>query len=227
MKRYVSMEEISDGKLYRNNDMVKADCGGCKGCCDCCKGMGKSIILDPYDIYRLTTGLKTGGAMLIGNGLELSVVDGVILPNLMMEGEEERCHFLNAEGRCSIHALRPGICRLFPLGRVYEEGTFRYFLQTGQCSRPCSKIKVSKWMDTPQLSLYEGFVCTWHYLVKQVEEALTGEENNRDDQLAKQLNMQLLQIFYLEPYEEGRSFYEQFGERKAVFEREMTKRCRN
>ena len=26
MKRQVTMEEISDGKLYTSNDMVKADC---------------------------------------------------------------------------------------------------------------------------------------------------------------------------------------------------------
>ena len=27
MKRQVTMEEISDGKLYTSNDLVKADCG--------------------------------------------------------------------------------------------------------------------------------------------------------------------------------------------------------
>ena len=29
MRREVSMEEISDGKLYDSNDMVKADCHDC------------------------------------------------------------------------------------------------------------------------------------------------------------------------------------------------------
>ena len=32
MKRQVNMNEISDGKLYGSNDMVKADCGDCEGC---------------------------------------------------------------------------------------------------------------------------------------------------------------------------------------------------
>ena len=58
MKRNVSLEEISDGKLYTSNDMVKADCGDCAGCSACCHGMGESIVLDPLDIYRLTTNLK-------------------------------------------------------------------------------------------------------------------------------------------------------------------------
>ncbi len=32
MKRNVRMEDISDGKLYTANDLVKADCGDCEGC---------------------------------------------------------------------------------------------------------------------------------------------------------------------------------------------------
>ncbi len=36
MKREIDWKEISDGKLYSLNDMVKADCGDCKGCSACC-----------------------------------------------------------------------------------------------------------------------------------------------------------------------------------------------
>ena len=54
MLREIDLSEISDGKLYTGNDMVKADCRGCAGCSSCCQGMGSSIILDPLDIFRLT-----------------------------------------------------------------------------------------------------------------------------------------------------------------------------
>ena len=40
MERNVSMDEISDGRLYGLNDMVKADCRDCEGCSACCRGMG-------------------------------------------------------------------------------------------------------------------------------------------------------------------------------------------
>ena len=50
MLREIDLSEISDGKLYTGNDMVKADCRGCAGCSSCCQGMGSSIILDPLDI---------------------------------------------------------------------------------------------------------------------------------------------------------------------------------
>ena len=164
MKRQVSIEEIWDGRFYDPGDMVKAGCGECSGCSDCCKGMGKTIILDPLDVCRLTQGLHVDFQQLIGSHLELNVVDGVILPNLLEAGKEEVCTFLNKEGRCSIHSIRPGVCRLFPMGRYYEGGGFRYFLQTGECRKePKTKVKLKKWLDTPDLARYEKFVNDWHH----------------------------------------------------------------
>ena len=131
MEREIDLKEISDGRLYSSSDMVKADCGDCKGCSACCQGMGSSILLDPYDIYRLSTGTGLTFEDLLKGRIELNMSDGLILPNLKMAGEKEACSFLNGEGRCSVHPFRPGFCRLFPLGRRYENGSFQYFLQSG------------------------------------------------------------------------------------------------
>ena len=75
MKREIDIKEISDGKLYDLNDMVKADCKDCEGCSACCKGMGNSIVLDPLDVFRLTKGLNCTFEALIQNQAELNVVD--------------------------------------------------------------------------------------------------------------------------------------------------------
>jgi len=149
MKRKINLSDISDGRLYDLNDMVKADCEGCKGCSKCCHKMGNSIVLTPYDIYELTKGSgKSFEELLQLQAIEMNIVDGIILPNLKMSGENESCYFLNGEQRCSIHDFRPGICRLFPLGRYYENGDFKYFLQTKECVMTNrSKIKVEKWID--------------------------------------------------------------------------------
>ena len=147
MEREVSLEEISDGKLYGTNDMVRADSGGCEGCFACCRGMGSSIILDPLDMFRLTVNLGMTQEQLLAGPLELNVVDGIILPNIRMTGRDEACSFLNSEGRCGIHPYRPGFCRLFPLGRLYENRSFRYFLQVHECPRENrSKVKVRRWI---------------------------------------------------------------------------------
>lgn len=210
MKRQVSIEEISDGKLYTRNDMVKAGCGGCQGCSACCSGMGNTVVLDPMDIYRLTTGLELGFQQLMEDKIELNVVDGIILPNLKMSGDTETCAFLDAHGRCSIHGYRPGICRLFPLGRYYTERTFHYFLQVGECPYPRkTKVKVGKWVDTPKLPEYEKFVNRWHYFLEAVQAKIT----DAPEEEVKNASLYILKLFFLLPYDGGQDFYGQFERR--------------
>lgn len=211
MLRDIDLSEISDGKLYTSNDMVKTDCQGCAGCSQCCHGMGNSIILDPYDICCLTLGLSKDFTTLLSESLELNVVDGIILPNLRMDAEKDCCTYLNTDGRCSIHTIRPGFCRLFPLGRYYENESFRYFLQTYECPKPNkSKIKIKKWLGIPNLKQYESYTTDWHYYLKKRQETAMAAE---DAETVKELSMEILNRFYVLPYEKERDFYEQFYER--------------
>lgn len=211
MKREIDMNEVSDGKLYSSNDLVKADCGDCKGCFFCCQGMGQSIILDPLDIYRLTTNLRVTFEQLLEDKIELNVVDGIILPNLKMGGAREACAFLNEEGRCSIHDFRPGICRLFPLGRFYENHGFKYFLQVHECPKENkTKVKVRKWLDTPNLKKNEQYIIDWHYFLDDVQGKF---KTLADDGLMKKIDMFILQQFFIEKYNETEDFYEQFDRR--------------
>ena len=213
MKREVNMKEISDGKLYGPNDLVKADCGDCHGCFACCQKMGQSIVLDPLDIYRLTKHLNVSFEQLLADKIELNVVDGLILPNLKMSGTEERCAFLNEEGRCSIHQFRPGICRLFPLGRYYNNGSFQYFLQIHECRKENrTKVKVKKWIDTPDLKQNEKYILEWHDFVIELQEQLM---EMTDESYGKKINLFLLQSFFVEPYDMQTDFYIQFGNRLA------------
>lgn len=211
MKRSVNMDEISDGKLYDRNDMVKADCQGCEGCFACCSHMGNSVILDPLDVYNLTLGLSCSFEELLKEKLELHVVDGVILPNLKMAGKNESCSFLDKEGRCSIHGFRPGFCRLFPLGRYYDGESFHYFLQIHECKKKNrTKVKVHKWIGIPDIKEYEEFIVSWHYFVKELSEKAGNIENAEK---AKEVCMYLLTAFYLKPYHIGEGFYSQFYKR--------------
>lgn len=210
--------EISDGKLYGNNDMAKISCHDCAGCSSCCQDMGESIWLDPYDVYQLTRSLGKTMEELLAKEVELHVEDGLILPNLKMVGEKiPQCEFLNEEGRCSIHAFRPGYCRLFPLGRNYEEDKLTYFVLKDACPAPNkSKVKINKWLGVPNLKAYEEFLVEWHGLTKRLRAFYT--ENMEDEAVIKAINMNFLQTFYLTPYE-SEDFYEEFAERKKEIEK--------
>lgn len=219
MERNIDMAEVSDGRLYGLQDMVKAGCEDCVGCSACCHGMGASIVLDPCDTYRLTVGLGKRFEELLAEKLELHVVDSLILPNLSMCGAEESCGFLDEKGRCSIHAYRPGICRLFPLGRIYANHGFQYFLQVKECRKENrTKVKVKKWIDTPQVKQYEAFITEWHYFLKDLEQKI---KQAQDAELEKTINLYVLQSFFMTPYEAERDFYEQFAERMARAKTEL------
>ena len=218
MRREIDINEISDGKLYTANDLVKVVCNDCKGCSKCCTGMGESIILDPYDVYRLCGGLNISFEQLLVSSIELNVVDGVILPNLKMNKETNACSFLNNEGRCSVHSIRPGICRMFPLGRIYDEESFKYFIQVYECpSKNTGKVKVKKWIDTPNLNAYEKYINDWHRLLKRIEEKIYSME--LDEQ--KKINMVILNVFFINKYDYENDFYGQFYERVNTVEKEL------
>lgn len=216
MIRGIDIDEISDGRRYSSQDMVKISCNDCEGCSKCCRDMGKSIILDPYDIYNLCAGLNKSFDELISDDdgdaiVELSVADGLLLPNIKMNVARNCCSLLSEEGRCTIHDMRPGFCRLFPLGRIYENGGFSYFNQIYECDFPNkSKVKIKKWLGIDGIGQYERFVLKWHdYLDK-----LRRELAELDDQSAvSRFWVIILKKFYREPYDLDRSFYEQIEER--------------
>lgn len=237
MKRDGDLSTLTDGKLYRSSDMARLGCNDCEGCSACCKGMGNSVVLDPYDAWRLEQGLQAPFAAMIGKQVMLSVVDGLVLPSLNMENESGACPFLNEAGRCSIHAFRPGICRLFPLGRYYHGEGFSYVLMAGECRKENrSKVKIDKWLGEQDLKAYEQFVLKWKKILEEARQnmedflqkaqsaAKAGEEMGNEEVAQnpreveenlllqqKQCSMSLLQKYYFTPY--GDDFFAEFGGR--------------
>ena len=217
MKRSIDINEVSDGKLYEVNDMVKVGCDGCKDCHACCVDMGGSIILDPLDIYNMTKKLSVTFEQLLADYIELGVVDGIILPNIKMSGNIDKCRFLNEEGRCSIHDSRPGICRLFPLGRIYEDRSFKYFIQVYECPKENkSKVKVKNWLGIENIVAYEKFVNRWHYLLDDLQEKVLKEA---DEQTSRNVSMYILQSFYMSKYSEEFDIFDQLNTRLDAAEK--------
>lgn len=205
------MKSVSDGRLYNRDDIVKAGCDGCNGCSECCHGMGSSIVLDPYDIFRMTKHCSCTMNDLLAGGVELNIVDGLILPNLKMSGDKDSCYYLNADGRCSIHHGRPGICRMFPLGRIYEKGAYNYFLQIHECPYDNkSSVRVSDWIDTDNIKKYEKYILVWHELLIRWRK-LTANCDTEPEM--KQYVMYLIMLFYNKAYDLSEDFYSQFYSR--------------
>lgn len=202
-------------QLLSANDMAKLGCGACSGCSACCRGMGQSILLDPFDIFQMQKASGLDFAGLMQTKIELCVESGLILPAVRMQPETDACGFLNEEGRCSIHPYRPGLCRLFPLGRKYDEEGLHYFLLEDACQiQNRTKIKIKKWLEVPALVQYERFLAVWHDLRGDLQ-AQIGER--RSDSFTQEINVKFLALFYKSPYAVEEDFYEQFERRRTAF----------
>ena len=59
------------------------------------------------------------------------------------------------------------------------------------------------------------FILDWHYFLNAVEELIA---NNQDEELIKKLNMTILTLFFVSPYDTNRDFYEQYKERRQKIE---------
>ncbi|EPZ59011.1 flagellin N-methylase family protein [[Clostridium] sordellii ATCC 9714] len=166
MKSTNILDKISDGKLYDIEDMVKADTCGCNGCNDCCLDVGDLVVLTPFDVYEIVNCLGVTFDDLLGDKIELRQNNKILLPYLKMQ-DNNRCSFLNEKGRCIIHSKRPNICRMFPLGRVYQDNDFKYFLQIGNCPKEDLKdVKVSDWVGIENYDENKEFILEWYKLTK-------------------------------------------------------------
>lgn len=204
----LTLASISDGRLYELKDLVRADAGGCEGCSACCCGVGELVKLTPFDIYEMMRGLGVSFDDLLADHLELRTADKITLPYLKMLGPDERCSFLNDEGRCSIHGYRPNICRLFPLGRVYQEKDFKYFLQVNACVKPKLKmVKVAQWIGIENYEKNKAFLLAWHTCLKALAFRF---KFIRDEDELKAANDYLLEAFYRITLKEGEDFYDAF-----------------
>lgn len=206
-----TLEQISDGKIYDIDDMVAAGTGGCNGCSACCHSVGDLVVLTPFDVYEMVKHMNQSFDELIDKHIELREKNKILLPHLKMEGPTERCSFLNVEGRCSIHPSRPNICRLFPLGRIYEQDTFKYFLQIGSCPKSqLTKVQVREWIGISNYDQNKQLILDWHDFIKALTFRLKFV---RDSEELKRINDYLMDSFYRIALVEEKDFYAAFFKR--------------
>lgn len=206
-----TLDQISDGKIYDIDDIVEAGTDGCNGCSACCHSVGALVVLSPYDVYEIIIHTSQSFDHLLGSHLELREKNKVFLPHLKMQGKTERCSFLNTKGRCTIHASRPNICRLFPLGRIYQQDTFKYFLQVGSCPKPhLTKVQIREWIGIDNYNQNKMLILTWHNLIKALTFRLKFV---RDEQELQRINNYLIDTFYGMELKQGEDFYTEFFKR--------------
>jgi Fe-S-cluster containining protein len=112
------MEEALSYNLTRESSFSYS-CNRCNKCC-----YDKRIRLTPYEILRLARNLRMTTRDFISQFTEEG---GTVLRR---RSEDGGCSLLGEEG-CTVHADRPGVCRIYPLGGLFQlEGEEKFALLT-------------------------------------------------------------------------------------------------
>lgn len=149
-------------------DIECSDCIGCEKCC--CRDLTERVTLDAFDIKLLSKGLGKSFDELVNDGqIEIVEVNAVPVPAFANKAEKGECVFLSGEGRCTVHPYRAGICRMYPLARLWQEnGNFAYYLQQDECThRTVKSTKVSDWLGYGDYKAYEQAVKKYHAELKE------------------------------------------------------------
>ena len=151
----------------------------CKRTNVCCKNFSSNdrIIIEPYDVLRLSRRLSISTGKLLEEYADLTLDDNTHFPLALLKykGNKRRnkCHFLRSYG-CSVYEDRPLRCRLYPLGRILNRGK-SYFIHIGNCQ--CGNTPEDKswgaqeWIDASGAENYleyQGYIsdiysfADWH-----------------------------------------------------------------
>jgi len=90
----------------------------CHGCGKCCKNR-EDIILTSRDLFNVAKCLDISTKDVIKTYCDLYIGGNSRMPivRLIPRGQNKACPLLK-DNRCSVHRAKPGVCALFPLGRI-------------------------------------------------------------------------------------------------------------
>jgi uncharacterized protein len=128
-------EQIETGKIKTLSKKSKIPFK-CTLCGNCCRNL--EVVLTSFDILEASRFLKMSSLQFCKQYVAFHTGSNSHLPIAMLEQiQHGACAFLK-DRKCSIHPSRPGVCRLYPLGKVtrcdLKKGTSEdiYFMQKHQ-----------------------------------------------------------------------------------------------
>ena len=108
-----AMESIENRQM-KMDDILPFSCTHCGGCCV----QQEEILISPLDLFRLAKELGLTAEQFMDQYAECYIGESSRMPIVRVapKGETRRCPLLK-NNKCSVHAVKPSVCRLYPLGR--------------------------------------------------------------------------------------------------------------
>lgn len=185
----------------------------CSLCGECCRNVEQSVLLEPYDIYRIASHLRQTGRDISGiehvisEYAKVKLLPGSEYPVFLLKtrGQKKECVFLN-EGRCSIQESKPRACRLYPLSAWPNDTMdgFDYLLASQKRHHITgAALLVSDWMDEFFSEIEREIVLLDAKAMKELAPIIRGMQNagvDRDRILKPLLLFKYVYFELDEPY---------------------------
>jgi hypothetical protein len=199
---------------------------GCDECGQCCKDRD-DILLNAGDLFNISKHLNMSITDVLEKYCEHYLGAGSKMPVVRIKFREydKTCSFLR-KGKCTIHAVKPTVCALFPLGRISDrrEDVIEFLLQDYSCGNKDSTYTVREWLSKHGIKEERVFNSLWHDSVIDIVEML----HNKYDRLSKDkqeiLYWAVFVSLYLD-YNLEKGFEEQFVENITRAKRAIKEVC--
>lgn len=182
----------------------------CRACGKCCRNR-HDIILPPYDVYKISKYLNLSPEEMINQYCEWYIGPDSKLPivRILPRGAGNVCPFMQNK-LCTIHAVKPGVCALFPLGRaiLHDESQsgneILYFKQDVDCSVK-KEYSLEEWLMRVGLHESEEYFLAWSQFTYLASPLMQSIENKVPRSFVTTLYRKLYSVLYLtyvhtEPY---------------------------
>ena len=119
----------------------------CKACGKCCKHR-EDILLTPYDLFRIASYLGRTPQEIVERYCEVYEGGQSHFPvvRVLPVYPDNSCPFLRNR-KCSVHAQKPVVCRVYPLARITKsDGSLGYLYNGASCKHEPQRITVREWL---------------------------------------------------------------------------------
>tara|TARA_Y100000310_G_scaffold319400_1_gene374615 strand:- start:226 stop:834 length:609 start_codon:yes stop_codon:yes gene_type:complete len=138
----------------------------CKNCGDCCDHT--IIQLYPFDIKNICKA-KNLTTKQFHQQYSIFQLDEDKIPRCILKNRPQ-CPF--KEEGCTIYDKRPIRCRLYPLGRVYQDNEIIHVIseKTSPGFNTGKKQTIAEWLEQQQVTKFDQLTKQWNqFLIKQKE----------------------------------------------------------
>jgi Fe-S-cluster containining protein len=170
----------------------------CKACGKCCKHR-EDILLTPYDLFRIAADLHRTPKEIIerycevyeGGTSHFPVVRAVPVP------PDNSCPFMRNR-KCSIHAKKPVVCRVYPLARMFtEEGESRYLFNGAGCKHDPKTVTVREWIGDISTEESETAGRLWRDVIFTIGPAIQPDKLKVSADIRQQILAAVFAVLWL------------------------------